>query len=77
LPFNKPEGLLTNNIFPSAPSAISVQSSFNPYDFSVDDEEYLTANNQAEMTPRQRNRRACLLTDIRLYLNLWSESPQY
>jgi len=57
-------------------SSRSGQSSYDPYDLSSDDEEYLMPNNVAEMTPGQSDRAARLLTATRLYLNSPPELPQ-
>jgi hypothetical protein len=54
----------------------SYQSSFDPYDLSSDDGEYLTPNNVAETTPGQSDRSARLLTAARLYLNSPPEAPK-
>jgi len=48
----------------------------DPYDFSSDDEEYLTPNNLAEMTPGHSDRATRLLTATRLYLNSPPEAPK-
>jgi len=66
----------SSNLVPSATAAGSYQSSFDPYDSSSDDEEYLTPNNVAERTPRWSNRAARLLTATRLYLNSPPEAPK-
>jgi hypothetical protein len=54
----------------------SYQSSFDPYDSSSDDEEYLTPYNVAETPPRRSDRIARILTVARLYLNLPLEAPK-
>jgi len=69
VPDNKPKSVPRNNIDPSTTASGSCQSSFDLYDLSSDDEEYLTPNNVAERTPRQSNCAAGLLTAVRLYLN--------
>jgi len=51
-PVNKPERVLSSNLFPSSMPSESGQSYFDPNDLSSDDAEYLTPNNVAEMTPR-------------------------
>jgi hypothetical protein len=53
----------------SAMASQFLQSSFDPYDLSSDDEEYLTPNNVAEMTPRPSDPARLKLTPTRLYLN--------
>jgi hypothetical protein len=50
--------------------------SYDPYDQSMNDEEYLMPNNVAETTPGRRDRAAHLLTAARLSLNSRSELPQ-
>jgi len=66
---NKLENLPSRNPIPSAKASGSCQSSFDPYDLSRDDEEYLTPNNVAETTPGRSNRTARLLTAGRLCMN--------
>jgi len=51
VPVNELETIPSTNLVPSATASGSYQSSFDPYDLSSDDEEYLTPNNVAEMTP--------------------------
>ena len=75
VPVNTLETVPSSNLVPSATAAGSYQSSFNSYDSSCDDEEYLTPNNVAKTTPGQSNRAACLLTATRLYLNSPPEAP--
>jgi len=53
----------------------SNQSSFDPYDLSSDDEEYLTPNNVAETTAGQSDCTALLFTAPRLNFNLPPEAP--
>jgi len=60
----------------SATASGSCQSSFNPYDLSSNDEEYLMPNNVAETTPGRCDHAARLLTATRLYFNSPSEAPQ-
>jgi len=48
LPVTKPESILNNNRFPSAMASGSGQSSYDPYDFSSGDEQYLMPNNVAQ-----------------------------
>jgi len=54
----------------------SGQSSYDPYDLSSDDDEYLMATNVAEKTPGRSDRAARLLPAARLYLNSPPELPQ-
>jgi len=76
VPVNKLETVPSNNLLPSATASGSDQSSFDPYDFSSDDEEYWTPNNVAETTPGRSNRTARLLTAARLHLNSPPEAPK-
>jgi len=75
VPVNKLETVPSNNLLPSATASGSYQSSFDPYDLSSDDEEYLPPNNVAEMTPGWSDRAAHWLTAARLYLNSPPEAP--
>jgi hypothetical protein len=74
VPVNQLETVPTSTLVPSATDSGSYQSSFDLYDLSSDDEEYLTPNNVAETTPGQSDRAARLLTAARLYLNLPHEA---
>jgi hypothetical protein len=51
VPVNKLEPVQSSNLVPSSTASGSNQSSFDPYDSSSDDEEFLTLNNVAETTP--------------------------
>jgi hypothetical protein len=73
---NKLETVLSSKLVPSATASGSYQSSFDPYDLSSDDEEYLTPNNVPETTPRRSDRAARLLTAARLYLKSPLEAPK-
>jgi len=75
LPVNKLETVPSNNLLPSAMASMSYQSSFDSYDLSCDDEEYLTSHNVAETPPGKSDRAARLLTAARLYLNSPPEAP--
>jgi len=75
VPVIKFETVQNSNFVPSATASRSYQSSFNPYDSSSDDEEYLTPNNVAETTPGRSASAARLLTAARLYLNSPPEAP--
>ena len=55
----------------------SCQSSFDPYDMSRDDDEYLMPNNVAETTPGWSDRAPHLLTATRLYLNSPPDAPKH
>jgi len=72
-----PDNVPGSSIFPSAKASGSGQSSFDPYDLSSDDDEYITPKRVAEMTPRQSNRTERLLTTARLYLNAPPEAPKH
>jgi len=76
VPVNKLETVPCINLVPSAMASRSYQSSFDPYDLCSNDEEYLTPNNVAEMTPGRSDRAAHLLTAVRLYLNSPPEAPK-
>ena len=52
------------------------QSSFDPYDLSSDDEEYLTPNNVVGTTPGRSDRAVPLFTVARLYFNSPPEEPK-
>jgi hypothetical protein len=52
------------------------ETSFDPYDSSSDDEEYLTPNNVAETTPGRRDHKKRLMTAARLCLNSPPEAPK-
>ena len=74
VPVNKPNSVRSNNLVPSSMASGCGKSSFDPYDLSSDDEEYLTPNNVAEKTPGWSDCTACLLTASRLSLNSPPES---
>jgi len=76
LPVITPESVLSNNRFLPAMASWSSQSSYDPYDLSSDDEEYLMHRNVARMTPGQINRTAHLSTAARFYLDSPPESPK-
>jgi len=73
---NKLETIPSSNLVPSATASGSYQSSFDPYDLSSDDGEYLMPNNVAETTPGRSDCAARLLTATRLYLNSPPETPK-
>jgi len=66
----------SNNLFLSGMASASIESSFDPYDLSGDDEEYWTPTKEAVMAPRQCGCAAHLLTAARLYLNSPPELPK-
>ena len=76
MPVIKPESVPSNNIFASATAPASGQSSFDPYDMSCDDKEYLTPENVAETTPGLCDLASHLLTAARLHLNSPPEWPK-
>jgi len=76
VPVNKLETVPSSNLVPFATASRSYQSSFDPYDSSSDDGEYLTPNNVAETTPGRSDRAARLLTAARLYLNSPPKAPK-
>jgi len=76
VPVNKLETIPSSNLVPSATASGSNQSSFDPYDTSSNDEEYLSLNNVAETTPGRSDRTARLMTAARLYLNSTPEAPK-
>jgi hypothetical protein len=53
VPVNKLKTPPSSFFVPSAMGSGSNQSSFDPYDFSSDDEDCLTPNTVAETTPRR------------------------
>jgi len=76
LPVIKSDNTLNNNLSSFEMASRSGQSSYDPYDLSSDDDEYLIPTNVAETTPGRSDRAACLLTATRLHLNSPSELPQ-
>jgi len=75
LSVNKPKRLVSNNPFSTTASG-SGQSSFDPYDLSSDDDEQVTPENVAEMTPGCSDRAAHLSTAARLYPNSLPDAPK-
>jgi hypothetical protein len=73
---NKLETVPSSNLVPSAMASGSYQLSFEPYDLSSNDEEYITPNNVTRMTARFSDRAARVLTAARLYLNLAPQAPK-
>jgi len=72
----QPESIPINNLVSSAMASRSGQSSYDPYDLSTDDGEYIMPNNVTETTPGWSDRAARLLTAARLHLNSPPELPQ-
>jgi hypothetical protein len=65
----KPEKTPNNNLSCSAMAARSGHTSYDPYDLSSDDDEYLMPYNVAELTPGCSDRTACLMTATKQYMN--------
>jgi len=76
VPINKLQSLPSSNPNSSATASGSCQLSFDPYDLSSNDEEYLTPNNVAETIPGRSNRAVRLLTATRLHLNSPPKVPK-
>jgi len=76
LPVIQHESVPTNNLFSSAMATTSGQSSYDPCDLSIDDEDYLMPKHVAKSTPRQSDDAARLLTVARRNLNSPPEWPQ-
>jgi hypothetical protein len=75
LPVTMSNNTLHHNLSSCEMASRSGQSSYDPYDLSSDDDEYLMPTNVAEMTPGRSDRAARLLTAARLYLNSPPELP--
>jgi len=76
LPVIKSDNTLNNNLSSFEMASRSGQSSYDPYDLSSDDDEYLMPTNVAETTPGGSDRVARLSSAVRLYFNLPPELPQ-
>jgi len=76
-PVNILETVLSSNHVPSATASGSYLSSFDPYDLSSDDEEYLKPNNVPETTPRRSDCALRKLTAARHYFNSQPEAPKH
>jgi len=76
VPVNTLETVTSSNLVPSATASGSYESSFDAYDSSSDDEEYLPLNKVAKTTPGQSDCAARLLTAARLCLNSPPEAPK-
>jgi len=68
VPVNKLETIPSSILVPSATASGSSQSSFDPFDLSRGDEEYVTPNDLGETTPGLSDGAACSLSAARLYL---------
>jgi hypothetical protein len=75
VPVDIVEMVPSSNLVPSSTDSGSYQSSFDPYDVSIHDEEYLTPNNVAETTSGRSDRAARLFTAARFYLVSPCEAP--
>jgi len=75
VPVIKPESVPSHNRCHSTVASESGQSSFDAYDLSSDDKQYLTPNNVAETTPGRSNRAAPFLTASLLNFNSPPEEP--
>ena len=73
---NKLSTVSNSNLVPSGMASGSYRSSFDPYDLSSDDEEYLTPNKVAERTPGRSDWATRLSTADRLDLNSPPEAPK-
>jgi len=69
------ESVTTNNHNPTTAASKSDHSSFDLYHFSNCDEEFLTPKNVTEITLRQSNHVAHILTTTRLYFHPSHQSP--
>jgi hypothetical protein len=76
IPVNKHQSLLCSYPISSAMASGSFPSSFDPYDLSGREEEYLMPNNVAETTPGRSHRAARLLSAARLDFNSPPEAPR-
>jgi hypothetical protein len=76
LPVIKSDNELNNNLSFFEMASRSGQSSYDPYDLSRNEDEYLMPTNVAEMTLGQSTHTARLLTAARLHLNSPPELPQ-
>jgi len=60
-PMIKPESIPSNNLFPPPMASRSHQSSYDPYDLSSNNEEYLKPKDDAETTRRWSDLRSMLI----------------
>jgi len=75
VPVNTHESWLRSNLILSRTVSGTCQSSFDPYDVWIDDEEYFTPNNVAGTTQGQSNHPARLSTAARLHSNSPPAAP--
>jgi len=76
VPVNHPESVPSSNLIPSATALGSGQSSLDPYDSSSNDEEYVTSNDVAEMSPRRSDHASRLWSSARRDLNSPPGAPK-
>jgi len=76
LPVAQFQNIPNNNLSSYAMASRSGQSSYNRYDLSSNDEEYLMPHDVAKKTPGWSDRAVCLLTAARLCLDSPPELPQ-
>jgi len=76
VPVIEQKNVPSRNLVPSAMASASRESSFDSYDLSSNDEEYLTPTNVAETTPKRSDLAARLSTAARLNLNSPPEAPR-
>jgi len=76
VPVSKPENELPNDLFPFVMASGSGQSSYDPYDLSSDDEEYLKLNHMPEMAPGQSDHTARFVNTTRLFSHSLSQLPK-
>jgi len=75
LPVTQSENIPKHNVSLSAVASRPGQSSYDLYDLSSDNEQYLMPNHVAKTTPRRSDCAASLLTTARLYLDSPPELP--
>jgi hypothetical protein len=63
------QNIPSSDLVSCATASGSYQLSFDPYDLSSDDEEYITPNNMPQTTLRRSNCAARFYTAVKLYLN--------
>jgi len=66
---SKPRCVLSNDLSPSTTASESVQLSVDPYELTINDEDYLMPNDMADMTPRRNHSAAQVLPTARLFMN--------
>jgi hypothetical protein len=76
VPVNNFVTIPSSNLVPTAMASGSYQSSFDAYDSSSDDEEYVAPHNVTETTPGRSDRAPCFLTASRLYSTSPPEPPK-